>query len=99
MNYGGRNDIINAVHFLICDVETSKLAPEEINEAMLSHYLYIKGLPDPKIVFRTGGEKRISNFLLWQSAKTEFWFTDTLFRDFDKEILIKAIEEINGARW
>ena len=95
LNYGGRNEILFAVKSLIKDSSHTKITAEDINEELLENYLYTKGLSDPDIIIRTGGEKRLSNFLLWQSSKSEMWFTDTYFPDFNKHMLIQAINEVN----
>jgi undecaprenyl diphosphate synthase len=95
LNYGGRNEIISTVKTLLGDIQNSKMSLEDINEELIETYLYTSGLPDPDIIIRTGGEKRISNFLLWQSSKSELWFTDTYFPDFNKELLLQAINDVN----
>ncbi|MBE6677261.1 MAG: isoprenyl transferase [Ruminococcaceae bacterium] len=87
LSYGGRNEIKQAVEALIKDGVT------EITEQAISDRLYTAHLPDPDLVIRTGGEKRISNFLLWQSAYAEYYFSDTLWPDFDEGKLYEAIEE------
>ena len=74
-------------------IKTGELAPEEINEDMVSRHLETADLPDPDLLIRTSGEKRLSNFLLWQCAYTEFVFMDILWPDFRKEDLIAAVEE------
>ena len=86
LSYGGRNEIVNAVNKLISQGKS------EITEDDLSDVLYTGGVPDPDLVIRTGGEKRISNFLLWQSAYAEYYFTDILWPDFDDDELSKALE-------
>jgi undecaprenyl diphosphate synthase len=90
-NYGGRDEIIHAVNRIIKDVQMGKIKKDNIDESYLENYLYTSGLPDPDIIIRTGGEKRLSNFLLWQSAYTRLYFTDILFPDFNKEDFIRAI--------
>jgi undecaprenyl diphosphate synthase len=87
LNYGSREEIINAVNKLI------KEGKNNIQEKNLSEFLYTKGLPDPDLLIRTGGEKRISNFLLWQCAYTEFYFTKKLWPDFKKNDFLKALLE------
>ncbi|MFA5354757.1 MAG: polyprenyl diphosphate synthase [Thermodesulfovibrionales bacterium] len=89
VSYGGRDEIIRAVKNAI----RSGLKPEEMNEERLSSLMDTAGLPDPDLIIRTSGEKRLSNFLLWQSAYSELYFTDTLWPDFTKEELMKAIKE------
>ncbi|KQL54441.1 UDP pyrophosphate synthase [Heyndrickxia shackletonii] len=95
LNYGGRYEILSAVKSLIRDIKDSKVEIEEINDDLINNYLYTKELPDPDIIIRTGGEKRLSNFLLWQSSKSEFWFSDLYFPDFTKEMLLRAINDVN----
>lgn len=87
LSYGGRNEIKQAVEALIKEGKT------EISEDDISAKLYTGGIPDPDLVIRTGGEKRISNFLLWQSAYAEYYFSDVLWPDFDEERLVEAIAE------
>lgn len=95
LNYGGRNEIVSAVKLLLQDIHSAKRSPKDINESTFEQYLYTRGLPDPDILIRTGGEERLSNFLLWQSSKADMWFTDTLFPDFTKDLLIQAIKEVS----
>ncbi|RDW19047.1 di-trans,poly-cis-decaprenylcistransferase [Oceanobacillus arenosus] len=90
-NYGGRNDILQAVRRMAGDVQNNRLELDNIDEELFERYLYTKALPDPDILIRTGGEKRISNFLLWQSSNAELYFTDEYFPDFNKESLLEAI--------
>ncbi|RDW16250.1 isoprenyl transferase [Oceanobacillus chungangensis] len=90
-NYGGRNDILQAVRQMAEDVQNDRLELDNINEGLIDRYLYTKALPDPEILIRTGGEKRISNFLLWQVSNAELYFTDVYFPDFNKEMLMEAI--------
>lgn len=94
LNYGGRNEILSAVKSLIKEVTDSKITPAEISEEFFEKYLYTSELPDPDIIIRTGGEERLSNFLLWQSSKSEIWFTKTYFPDFTKQMLIQAINDV-----
>jgi undecaprenyl diphosphate synthase len=91
-NYGGRWDITQAARHLAHSVQKNRIKPEDINEQSLSSALAGNGIPDPDLFIRTGGEMRISNFLLWQSAYSEFYFTDVLWPDFNAEELDKAIE-------
>lgn len=95
LNYGGRNDIVQAVQRLHNAHIDEKLAAETI-EAQLPGFLMTQGIPDPDLLIRTSGEQRISNFLLWQCAYSELYFTDTLWPDFDKTDLQAAIEEFEG---
>lgn len=92
LNYGGRDEIIRAVSALSQDVLDKKVELKDINEMIFEQYLDTKGIPDPDLLIRTSGEQRISNFLLWQLAYTEFYFTDVLWPDFTKEELEKAVE-------
>jgi len=89
LNYGGRDEIIRAVQQIV----KKKISPEKINERMLGKYLYTNGEPDPDLLIRTGGEIRLSNFLLWQLSYSELYFTDTLWPDFSPAELDKAIVE------
>jgi undecaprenyl diphosphate synthase len=91
LNYGGRNEILNAVKKIAERVQEGALKPEEISEDLFTRYLYTGDLPDPDLLIRPSGELRISNFLLWQLAYTELWFTRTLWPDFNKEHFLKAI--------
>ncbi len=86
-NYGGRAEIIDAVQRLIAD----QVPPEQISEDKFSDYLYTHGLPDPDLIIRTGGEYRLSNFLIWQAAYAEYYATPTYWPDFDEEELYQAI--------
>jgi undecaprenyl diphosphate synthase len=93
LSYGGRDEIIAAIHNMLRDVHSGKLPLKEISKDVFPDYLYTAGLPDPDLLIRTSGEYRISNFLLWQSAYTEFYFTDVLWPDFNQDELFKAIAE------
>ena len=92
LNYGSRDEIIRAVKALSKDIMESKVALEQINETVFEQYLDTKGIPEPDLLIRTSGEQRLSNFMLWQLAYTEFYFTDVLWPDFTKEELKKAID-------
>lgn len=92
INYGGRDEIVRAAKQYAKDVAEGKMN-EDISEEEFSNYLYSQGIPDPDLLIRPGGEKRISNFLLWQCAYSEFYFTDVLWPDFSEEELDKAINE------
>ena len=96
LNYGSRDEIRRAVQDMARDVKSGVLNPEEITEEKISDYLDTKGLPDPDLLIRTSGEERLSNYLLWQRAYTEFYFTDVPWPDFDKEEFVRAIEKYNG---
>lgn len=95
LNYGSRDEIKRAVQKMAEDVKAEKLNPEEISEQTISDYLDTKGLPDPDLLIRTSGEERLSNFLMWQLAYTEFYFTDVAWPDFDKAEFEKAIAKYN----
>lgn len=96
LNYGGRDEITRAVRKLAVQVKEGTLLPEQIDEAAISKELDTYYMPDPDLLIRTSGELRLSNYLLWQLAYTEFYFTDVLWPDFDKKELEKAIEYYNG---
>lgn len=96
LNYGSRAEIIDAVKNVAIEVEKGNLRSNEMNEEIFSNYLMTKGLPDPDLLIRTSGEIRLSNFMLWQLAYSEFWFTDVLWPDFTEEHLIQAIEEFQN---
>ena len=96
LNYGSRDEMVRAMRRLCTDCREGKFAPEEINETMFESYLDTHGIPDPDLMIRTSGEQRLSNYLLWQLAYSEFYFTDVLWPDFTKEELLKAIEYYNG---
>ena len=91
LNYGGRDEIVRAARAFARDCAQGKCSPEELSEADFSGYLYSAGIPDPDLVIRPSGEVRISNFLLWQSAYAEFYFTDVLWPDFGKDELHRAL--------
>ena len=91
LSYGGRDEIIDALKVLIRDARTGKIRDEEITKELFSSYLDTAGLPDPDLLIRTSGEYRLSNFLLWQMAYTEFYFTDVLWPDFGRDDLLEAI--------
>ncbi|MBQ9928030.1 MAG: isoprenyl transferase [Lachnospiraceae bacterium] len=95
INYGGRDEIVRAVKKLAEKVEGGTIKAEEISEQLISDTLDTKGIPDPDLLIRTCNEQRISNFLLWQLAYTEFYFTPVAWPDFSKEELIKAVEAYN----
>lgn len=96
LNYGSRDEMIRGIQKIASDVKSGALAPENIDEKIVGDALDTKGIPDPDLLIRTSGEQRLSNFLLWQLAYTEFYFTDVLWPDFDKKELQKAIEYYNG---
>ena len=100
LNYGGRDEILRAVTRLANDARNGlldeQLAAGKLEESLLDSYLDTAGIPAPDLLIRTGGEQRISNFLLWQMAYTEYYFTDLAWPDFDEEALQKAIDYYNG---
>ncbi|MFC4184570.1 isoprenyl transferase [Saccharococcus thermophilus] len=91
LNYGSRAEITCAMQQIAKEVQKGKLAPEAITEELISSYLMTKDLVDPDLLIRTSGEIRLSNFMLWQLAYTEFWFTDVLWPDFTEQHLLEAI--------
>lgn len=96
LSYGGRQEIADAARRLARDVAMGRLDPDSIDEDALAARLYTADIPDPDLLIRTSGEKRISNFLLWQSAYAEFVFTDVLWPDFDRTHLEDAIRDFHG---
>ena len=94
LNYGGRDEIVNAAKRYAQDLAEGKVS--ELTEDVFSNYMYSAGIPDPDLLIRPGGEKRISNFLLWQCAYSEFYYTDVLWPDFSEKELDKAIEEFKS---
>jgi undecaprenyl diphosphate synthase len=92
LSYGGRSEIVHAVQTLARDVAAGRLRPEDIDASLFSRYLYTAGMPDPDLIIRTSGEYRLSNFLLWQSAYTELYVTETLWPDFREDEFRKALE-------
>jgi undecaprenyl diphosphate synthase len=96
LSYGGRDEIAAAARSLAQQVAAGTLDPEAIDEIMVGEHLLTADMPDPDLVIRTSGEQRISNFLLWQTAYAEFSFTDTLWPDFAKSDLEKAVQDFHG---
>lgn len=92
LNYGGRDEIRRAVRKMVQDAEDGTLKASEVTEDKIADYLDTKDIPDPDLMIRTSGEQRLSNYLLWQLAYAEFYFTDTLWPDFNKKELEKAVE-------
>ncbi len=90
MNYGGRKELLDAFTAILADIHSGKL-DAEITEKIVNNYLYTTGMPEVDLVIRTSGEERLSNFLIWQSAYAEFWFTQTLWPDFNREEFIQAM--------
>ena len=91
LNYGGRDEIVRAIKLLTKDVAEGKISPEEIDEKSIENYLYTAGMPDPDMIIRPSGEQRLSNFLLWQCAYSEFWYSDINWPDFTEQDLRRAI--------
>ncbi len=101
INYGSRLEIVNAVQKIARMVQEGKLSPEQVDENLISSQLYTGGMPDPELLIRTGGEQRLSNYLLWQSAYTEIFVTPTLWPEFTPECFDQAIAEFSRRhrRW
>lgn len=95
LNYGSRDEMIRAMKKMVADYDEKKLSIEDITEEKFAGYLDTKGIPDPDLMIRTSGEQRLSNYLLWQLAYSEFYFTPVPWPDFDKKELEKAIEVYN----
>ena len=95
LNYGSRDEIVRASRKMAEDCAEGRLDPESIDETVFESYLDTHGIPDPDLMIRTSGEQRLSNYLLWQLAYSEFYFTDVPWPDFTKEELEKAVEEYN----
>lgn len=91
--YGGREEIVQAIKHIVDDVKNNDLSPDQITEKTVSNYLYTTGLPDPDLILRTSGEARISNFLLWQLAYSELYFTDVYWPAFQRTDFLKAIKD------
>ena len=96
LNYGSRDEMVRAMKHMAEDIQSGRIQKEDITEASFQNYLDTRDLPDPDLMIRTSGEERLSNFMLWQLAYTEFYFTDVLWPDFNKKELKKAIEYYNG---
>ena len=96
INYGSRDEMLRAMRKMAEDVKEGKVLPEQIDGPLFESYLDTYGIPDPDLLIRTSGELRLSNYLLWQMAYTEFYFTDVLWPDFTKEELEKAILQYNN---
>jgi undecaprenyl diphosphate synthase len=93
LSYGGRDEIAAAARRMVSDGLAGKISPDDVTKELCADYLYTAGLPDPDLLIRTGGEYRISNFLLWQMAYTEFYFTEVLWPDFRDRHLLKAVDD------
>ena len=96
LNYGSRDEMVRAMKQMCKDCKDGAIEIEQIDEALFEKYLDTSDIPDPDLMIRTSGEQRLSNYLLWQLAYSEFYFTDVLWPDFSKEELVKAIEYYNG---
>ncbi len=92
INYGSRDEMIRGIKKLVSDVQNQNLSLDDINEEMFGDYLDTKGLPEPDLMIRTSGEQRLSNYLLWQLAYSEFYFTEVPWPDFDEKELKKAVD-------
>ena len=97
LSYGGRQEITDGLKEILKKIQKNELLIEDITEELVAKNLYLE-MPDPDLLIRTGGEKRISNFLLWQMAYTELYFTDTLWPDFSKEEYIQALQDFSRRR-
>jgi len=93
LSYGGRDEMVLAIKRMLSDCLAGKITSEKVTKELCTSYLYTAGLPDPDLLIRTGGEYRISNFLLWQMAYTEFYFTEILWPDFREKHMLKAIAD------
>ncbi len=98
LNYGGRQEIVDAVRAIAADAAAGRLDPASIDEDTVRSRLYAPDLPDPDLLIRTSGELRVSNFLLWQIAYSELWVTSTLWPDFDRHHLLKAVVDYQHRR-
>jgi len=96
LSYGGRQEIVNAARRIAVQIESGRISSEEVTEGLLSDHLYTAGIPEPDLLIRTSGEYRISNFMLWQMAYTEMYFTPTLWPDFGREEYLSAIREFQN---
>ncbi|WP_409174305.1 isoprenyl transferase [Brevibacillus fortis] len=96
LNYGGRDELAKAFSMMAAQVKAGELQPEQLTEELISSYLYTSEIPDPDLLIRTSGEIRLSNFMLWQLAYTELWFTEVLWPDFTREHFYQAIVEYQG---
>jgi undecaprenyl diphosphate synthase len=96
LNYGGRAEVVTAAKAFAAEVASGLATPDSLTEASFASYLETDGVPDPDLVIRTSGEIRLSNFLIWQAAYAELWFSDVLWPDFNRELLHRAIEDYQG---
>lgn len=95
-NYGSRDEMVHAVKNISKKIQSGELSVDDISEETISKFLYTNNIPDPDLLIRTGGEMRVSNYLLWQIAYSEFFVTKTLWPDFDKKALADAVEEFHS---
>lgn len=95
ISYGGRNEIVRAAKLFAEDCLKQKAKVDDLSSEKLNEYLYLPDICDPELVIRTGGDKRVSNFMLWQSAYSEYYFTDTLWPDFTHDELLRAFEQFS----
>lgn len=98
LNYGGRSEITNAIKKIAEEIKNDNMQISEIDDSLVSSFLYTSDIPDPELLIRTSGEVRLSNFLLWQCAYSEFWFTDIYWPDFRGENLILAISDYQNRK-
>lgn len=98
LNYGSRDEILQAIKQITKDVQSNSLDIEKLDEQIVSNYLYTKDFIDPDLVIRTSGEQRLSNFLLWQIAYAEFWFTDVYWPDFDETVFEQALYDYQSRK-
>jgi len=98
LNYGSRHEIMRAIKHVVADVKAGKISEESLDEELISSYMYTDGIDDPDLLIRTSGEQRLSNFLLWQIAYAEFWFTDVLWPDFTEEIFMEALTDYRSRK-
>ena len=96
LNYGGKQEIINATKEIALDIQNGKLNPENINDEILNQKLYTKNIPDPDLLIRTGGDYRISNFMLWQLAYTELHISSCFWPDFNEDKLLQVIDDFQS---
>lgn len=96
LNYGGRSEVLDAARAFAEEVASGLASADDLTEDRFADYLSTAGLPDPDLIIRTSGELRLSNFLIWQAAYAELWFTDVLWPDFDRSTLQRAIEDYQG---
>lgn len=96
LNYGGRDELVHVVKKIAAGVKDGKIQPDNITEELIGNFLYTAGMPDPDLIIRPSGEYRLSNYLIWQAAYAEYWFSDILWPDFSEKDLEKAIDDYAG---